>query len=105
MAAKPSTTTIVLRAQRALESKSSVGATPLYGVRRSATGRIRCGELDAVLQLSPILLLLLLVLEGLVRSKTRDEFEDEALVRPLDLILLVMPVVEAMTRAPSPPSA
>ena len=103
MAAKPSTTTIVLRAQRALERKSSVRATPLYGVRRSATGRIRCGELDAVLQLSPILLVL--VLDGLVRSKTRDEFEDEALVRRLDLILVVTPVVEAMTRAPSPPSA
>ena len=103
MAAKPSTTTIVLRAQRALERKSSVRATPLYGVRRSATGRIRCGELDAVLQLSPILLVL--VLDGIVRSKTRDEFEDEALVRRLDLILVVTPVVEAMTRAPSPPSA
>ena len=79
MAAKPSTRTIVLRAQRALE----------------------CGELDGVLRLSPILIVL--VLDGLVRSKTRDEFEDEALVKRLDLILVVTPVVEAMTRAPSPP--
>jgi len=30
-----------------LERKSSQGATPLYRVRRSATGRIRGGELGA----------------------------------------------------------
>ena len=95
---------IVLRAQRALERKSSVGATLLYGVRRrSATGRIRCGELTPLLQLNPILLVL--VLDGLVRSKTRDEFEDEALVRRLDMISLVALLLGAMTQVPSAPSA
>src|SRR5262245_46042709 len=92
MAAKPSTPTLFC-------ARSALWSVKAPWEPRPFT---ECGELDAVLQLSPIRLVL--VLDGLVRSKTR-EFEDEPLVRRLDLILVVTPVVEAMTRAPSAPSA
>ena len=86
MGAKPSTTTIVLRSQRALE----------------------CGELDAAFAAqskSSSFFVPRSILEPLVRSSGTDEFEEEELVRRRDLPLQVTPVVDQMMQAPSAPSA